>query len=425
MTTMDRQQPTDATFSTVMAFQLDEMVFELLEPLNLLDSASRGRLLEKARRLDLGEGQAVLAKDYPWSLLYLIDGSLERQRPGAGPEVLEDGHPEIAQPLFPHGCRRETRITARCDSRLILIDRRLYELLLEQTLRVDEGPDLVDLDPVAAQLFKRLSDDYRGGRMTVPRLPELSGRISSLLKGIDGDLDRLRRVVELDPGLSARVVQAAGAGSSVISVAGAVRRLGGQRVRDLALDSALETLCLPQSPLVSKRLRKAHRHSVQVAAYSYVLAKRIGHLDPEHALLCGLLHDVGMFPVLCAADAMMHRIRDARHLDAIVWQLHGMIGGMLLESWGFNPAFVATAEEADNWRRNPGLQPDYTDVVLVAQLHSFLGSERMKGLPQFSTIPAFRKIAGREPGPRFSLRVLQQANARIVGIEKLLSATPS
>ena len=45
-------------------------------------------------------------------------------------------------------------------------------------------------------------------------------------------------------------------------------------------------------------------HSIEVAATSQVLARSVTHLDPEEALLAGLLHDIGALPILSRAGAI-------------------------------------------------------------------------------------------------------------------------
>ena len=72
----------DDNKDTSFVRQFDPLVFELLHPIGSLSTANRGKLLEKARHIRLAPGRGVSAKDWSWSLLYLLDGSLEREVAG-------------------------------------------------------------------------------------------------------------------------------------------------------------------------------------------------------------------------------------------------------------------------------------------------------------------------------------------------------
>ena len=84
------------------AQQLDHLVFELLDPIHRLDDGSRQRLLEAARHFQLepGERLATAAADLT---LYLVQGRIERWRPGTSPEIVHELHPGSAEPLIPDG----------------------------------------------------------------------------------------------------------------------------------------------------------------------------------------------------------------------------------------------------------------------------------------------------------------------------------
>ncbi len=402
------------------ATHIDETVFELLDPIHELDCECRRTLLNKAKCLRLAGGERVCAKDFPWSLLYLLQGSVSRERPGLEPELIREGHDSTTLPLFSGDSPRQTSVVAQDDSEFILLDQQLFESLAEQCRGQGQEVAFLDMNPVESSLFQELTEQFFHGRLEIPRLPAVAERVLQLASDPDIPAHRLNELVALDPALATRIITTARAYGKPAGITAAVDLLGPTRVIDICLSMALEGICTPRSPLIHDRLLEAYRHSVHVAAYSFVLAERLDDMDPDRALLFGLLHDVGKFAVLRAAENHLERLGGETELDAVVWKLHGVVGGLVLENWGFGREFVEVAEESDDWRRNSGLRPDYTDVVLVAQLHSFIGTERMKGLPRFSSLPAFRKVAGRQPGPGFSLWLLQKTNKRIVEIEHML-----
>jgi HD-like signal output (HDOD) protein len=411
------EHPSD---SPPTAQQLDHLVFELLDPIHRLDDGSRQRLLKAARHFRLGPGQLLDPDETAGLILYLMQGGLERTLPDGALERIDEGHRHSVEPLIPEGlgadAHSRTRLRSLGRSEVIGFDRALYTHLMDVGAPCEEPDDLVLKGPEGT-LFKQLMDDFHHDRLQVPHLPALAGALTQRLQEDPDDSDRLVRLIEGQPALAIAVTRAGGTSS----IPAALIRLGPERVRGLVGREALRLTAPDHSPLVQERLLSAHRHSVQVAAFSHIIAARHGRLDPDKALLCGLLHDVGTFAVLCRAEALMDRFGTVLALDAATRRLHGVIGGLMLGRWGYDHDVVRCAEAADDWKRDPGPELDYADIVLVAQLHSFLGSSRAHWLPQFNAVPAFAKLAGGDPSPALSRWLLSQGRRRIQELESLLA----
>ena len=61
------------------------------------------------------------------------------------------------------------------------------------------------------------------------------------------------------------------------------------------------------------------------------------------------------------------------------------------------------------------------DVVIVAQLHSMIGSGQNASLPAFDEVPAYRRLGELELNASRSLQLLTEARARVEEVHKLLS----
>jgi HD-like signal output (HDOD) protein len=138
------------------------------------------------------------------------------------------------------------------------------------------------------------------------------------------------------------------------------------------------------------------------------------------AMLCGLLHDIGVFPVVAAADDRLESAGSTSVLEDVVLRLHDLVGSMLLSRWGMDSRFVNAADETDDWYRDPAPRPDYTDLVQVAQLHAFIGTPRAAAIPDIASIPSFRKIAGSPPSPRFGVALKRAGKHRLSSLEASL-----
>ena len=54
--------------------------------------------------------------------------------------------------------------------------------------------------------------------------------------------------------------------------------------------------------MLRERSKDVWEHTLQISALSYILARKCTPLDAERALLAGLVHDVGVLPILAHAQ---------------------------------------------------------------------------------------------------------------------------
>lgn len=66
-------------------------------------------------------------------------------------------------------------------------------------------------------------------------------------------------------------------------------------------------------------------------------------------------------------------------------------------------------------------EPDYVDLVVVAQLHAFVGTPAMARLPRLDLVPAFHKLALGKLTPRHSIGILENAREQIRELRDLLA----
>jgi HD-GYP domain-containing protein (c-di-GMP phosphodiesterase class II) len=326
---------------TASPIPFDETACGFLDPIGELDLASRRKLLEKSRRLSLRSGEVLLAKDYPWSMLFLLDGSVELKATERGVgRLIKRGQKAFTSPLFAAHAQRQAMATARSDSQILVFDRRLFELLAEHAMTQPHEAGFFEINTVENTLFQDLMAGYQRGCLAIPGVPKITEILSQQVAKTSADTQRLARLIELDPALTVRLIYATKERGKIPSVATAVAQLGVEQVIEIAREFSLNNICQALRAEVRERLVETYRHSIRVAVYSYLLAKQLSHLDHHYAFMLGLLHDVGMFSILCAADRYLDQMAGVDELDALVWKLHGMVGGLVLQSWGFNPAFI-------------------------------------------------------------------------------------
>ena len=95
---------------------------------------------------------------------------------------------------------------------------------------------------------------------------------------------------------------------------------------------------------------------------------------------------------------------------------------MILEKWDFPRSLVCAIESCDDWLCRTEDPSDYADVVIIAQLHGFIGTDSMSDIPPMDELPAFRKLAGNGLGPNLSVEIIHEAKQGIEQVRELLSS---
>jgi len=87
------------------------------------------------------------------------------------------------------------------------------------------------------------------------------------------------------------------------------------------------------------------------------------------------------------------------------------------------PELVDVARNSENWNfTHTGDKASYTDVAIVAQLHSLIGKRTEAHLPRFDQVPAFRKLGDQGLTPEQSQEVLNESHHQIEDLKAILSA---
>lgn len=276
------------------------------------------------------------------------------------------------------------------------------------------------------QISYKFLQDLEQDQLVLPSLPEVAIRISKAFQDDVSDAATIAEMIQTDPVITAKLIKAAnsamyGRRTPVESCVGAVIRLGASITHKLVLSFAMRELFQSESGLLRQRMQELWQHSTKVGALCYVLAKHDSRFDPEHAMLIGLLHDIGVVAVLNYASTFPMETRQPEIIDQAIKRLRAQTGSMILRKWGFPMEFVVAALEAEDWMRDKGLTPDYCDLVVIAQLHSFVGTDHAFTAPAINEVPAHARLALGELTPKMSLRILDEAKDQTAHAESLLN----
>jgi len=235
-------------------------------------------------------------------------------------------------------------------------------------------PAAADAAGRAFHFLQELASDLSQDSISFPTFIDATIRIRDALSDPDADVGRVSQVVSGEPLVAAKLVHLANsvafnpAGRKIADVRSAVTRVGFDTVRTTAAAIALEQVRASEelAPFAAEAER-VWRHSLDVAAIAYVLARALTTLRPDEALFAGLVHDIGRFYLLSRASRYPELVGNRDELDAIVQDWHPSIGQAILQQLELPEALtVAVAEhELGNYRFPPR---NFTDLVTLANL---------------------------------------------------------
>ncbi|MCP4285899.1 MAG: HDOD domain-containing protein [Gammaproteobacteria bacterium] len=276
------------------------------------------------------------------------------------------------------------------------------------------------------QLSFQFLQDLESDKLVLPSLPEIAIRIGKALEDDVTDAATIAEMIQSDPVITAKLIKASnsamyGRRTEVETCAGAVIRMGSDVTHKLVLSFAMKELFNSESSLLQQRMQELWKHSTHVAALCYVLAKHDKRFNPELAMLIGLLHDIGVVAVLNYAQNFHMESRQPEVIDQACNRLRAQTGSLILRKWGFPTEFIIAALEGESWHRDKGLKPDYCDLVIIAQLHSFVGTSKAFSTPAINEVPAHTRLALGELTPKLSLKILDEAKEQIAHTVSLLN----
>lgn len=261
------------------------------------------------------------------------------------------------------------------------------------------------MSQIVEKVHQEIITAIKNDRLVLPTLPEVALKVREVADDPEADLDKLATVIGNDAAISARIVRVANspllrASRPIEDLKAAVTRLGVAYTSNIAIGLAMQQMFQATSDLVDMRMREVWSRSSEIAGICHVLCKHYTRLRPDQATLAGLVHQIGVLPILTYAEDHPSLLRDSLTLDTVIEQLHAPIGDLILKTWGF-PEELAhiPSQHADFKRVAP--KADYADIVTVAMLHSYMGTDTPMGQVDYHQVTAFERL-GMDPDMQLS-----------------------
>lgn len=255
--------------------------------------------------------------------------------------------------------------------------------------------DKVRMNPLAEKVSQEIITAIDNDELVLPTMPEMAVRVREVAENPDASIKELGDVISNDAALTARIIKVANsplfrAPREIEDLNMALSRLGMQTTSNLATGLAMEQMFQATSDVIDRRMREVWTKSGEIAGICHVLCKHRTKLRPDQAALAGLMHQIGVLPLLSYAEEHPSLMKDSITLDAVIESAHPKIGSKILTAWEFPSELRTVPENYLNFSR-VGPVADYSDIVTVAMLQSYAGSNRIKDI-DYSTVNAFARL---------------------------------
>lgn len=252
------------------------------------------------------------------------------------------------------------------------------------------------MNQVAESVRQNILDALDKDQLVLPTLPEVALRVREVAEDPDAGIKQLGDVIGNDAALTARIIKVANspllrANREIEDLNMALMRLGMEYTSNIATGLAMEQMFQATSDLVDIRMRDIWSRSSEIAGICHVLCKHYTKLRPDQATLAGLVHRIGVLPILTYAEEHPALLRDSITLDTVIDQIHSQIGDRILEKWDFPAELRQVPSLHMNFNRQTA-DADYVDLVTVAMLQSYMGTDHPLARVDYGSVTAFGRL---------------------------------
>lgn len=252
------------------------------------------------------------------------------------------------------------------------------------------------LSAKAESLYNDLQEAVEADKLILPTLPEVALRIRDVVECENSTAHDIADALAQDASLAARLVKVANSPlyrtrNPIEDLQMAVTRLGIRIVRDLVVGLAMKQIFQATSDALDTHSKSIWSKSVDAAAISRMMATLVSGINPEQALLAGLIHNIGALPVLVQAENDDDLFHDEAALGGVIYELQGVVGELILRHWKFEKQMIEVVKQCHNFAYDTDDQASIVDLVQVALLQGRHVPEALS--PEcWSHVPAFSRL---------------------------------
>ncbi len=351
---------------------VDDAVMRHLAPLHLLNEVNYQRIVASAKSFSLPPGAKLHSKLEAGWFVYVVSGKLLLQNAqGETFGVVEARSAAAESPVFNH--EQDGDAQAKTHVEFVRVDKLLFEVMASrQTEECTEVAE-ISFDEDDATIFASLYDAFEADELKVPSLPEVLVSVNKAIADPDMGFAEIAAIIQRDPPYTAKLLQLANSpayqgNGQTSTLSFAISRIGVEAVRSLITAVAVAEMVENVHASAVEPLRQFYQEASEIAALCFVLARRLGSVPEERALMAGLLHRLGMVPIVSHASDVLEPTPDAARIQGVAERLIEPVSGWLLSEWGLDAELSDVAESASDYYRVCDSHLGLTEVVIAARL---------------------------------------------------------
>jgi HD-like signal output (HDOD) protein len=231
-----------------------------------------------------------------------------------------------------------------------------------------------------------------------PRLPSITLEIRRALVRPDSCINSLSKLIERDPDLSNLLLRYA---SSVMmhsqmppqSVFDVVRILGMSQVERITMLHAVKSLFSGHTQAYTRIFAASWDRLINKASMSALIAKKVGRVAPDYALLGSLLSEVGTLAVLAVFKSGDLPVPGRDIYVTLCREFAKSLGIALLQDWEMDDEYVQLVRQVGNWQAAENEPFGLLDVVNLGLYHSLKVRMTANRLPSITHLCAYQKLS--------------------------------
>lgn len=252
------------------------------------------------------------------------------------------------------------------------------------------------MSTLAEKVQNELLEAIENDELVLPTLPEVALQVREAAENPNISIPALSKVIGNDAALTARLIKVVNSpllrtNKEITDLNMAISRLGINYTANLATGLAVEQMFQATSDVIDNKMRAVWNRSTEIAGICHVLCRHFTRLQPDQATLAGLVHQIGILPILTYAEASSVLLKDSISLNHIIDRIHPVLGERILRAWDF-PEQISTipANYLDFGRQSKTV--DYIDIVQVATLQSYADSDHPLSQVDWTQVAAFAQL---------------------------------
>lgn len=245
-------------------------------------------------------------------------------------------------------------------------------------------------------IYRQVVTQLMSGDEQLPSLPNITLDIRRALNEPEVSLTQLSRLISRDPALSAILMKYASSAllrthSPPKSLLDVLRVLGVTQVDRLTMVHSVKSLFTLHSLAHKKLFLEAWERLVFKASCSAFLARMVGRVSPDQALLASLLSEVGTLAVL-SAFREASQIPSAELYYKLCREYSKSLGVIVLKKWSVDESYIQVIRHTGEWHYQSCREVELVDLINLSLFHSIKAVGRTSDLPALQELAAYAKL---------------------------------